>query len=236
MSEPASRVAVVAGGGSGIGRATALELAAVGYSLALLGRRREPLEAVLGQSGARGIAFAGDVRDADTLSRFAGRVANELGPAEVVMAAAGVARVGSFVELSAESFRETVETNLLGTGNLFRQFLPTLLARGRGTLVALLSVAARQVFPGWSAYAASKWGVLGLVESLRVELRGSGVRLLAVSPGATATPLWDEVAGEWDRERMIPAQEVARAIVWSLAEREGMGVDEIRLQPLRGDL
>jgi NAD(P)-dependent dehydrogenase (short-subunit alcohol dehydrogenase family) len=107
---------------------------------------------------------------------------------------------------------------------------------GAGTLVAILSVAARRVFPGWSAYCASKWGLLGLVETLRAELAGSGVRVLALTPGATATPLWNAIEGEWDRSRMIPPGEVARALLWALEAGERVQIEEIRLQPPGGDL
>jgi NAD(P)-dependent dehydrogenase (short-subunit alcohol dehydrogenase family) len=97
-------------------------------------------------------------------------------------------------------------------------------------------VAARQSFPGWSAYAASKAGLLGLIEVLRLELGGSGVRVVAVTPGATATPLWDDLPGDWPRQRMLPAAEVARALVWALDAGPGAVVEEIRLRPAGGDL
>jgi NADP-dependent 3-hydroxy acid dehydrogenase YdfG len=236
MSRPAPGVAVVSGGGSGIGAAVARALGERGHALALLGRRPEPLSRTLAASGRHGAAYPVDVRDAAAVDECARRVAAELGAADVVVAAAGVAHVGRFAALDEARFRETVEVNLVGAANLFRAFLPGLLERGSGTLVAILSVAARRVFPGWSAYAASKWGLLGLVESLREELAGSGVRLLALTPGATATPLWEGVEGSWERERMIPAAEVARALRWALDAGDEVAVEEIRLQPPGGNL
>ena len=119
---------------------------------------------------------------------------------------------------------------------LYRAFLPPMLRRRRGVLVAMLSVAARRVFSGWSAYAASKWGLLGLVESLREELAGSGVRVLAITPGATDTRLWEGVPGDWQRSRMIPVEDVAEALRWGLAERAGSVIEEIRIQPRGGNL
>ena len=236
MTRRAPGVAVVSGAGSGIGEAMARALGERGHPLALLGRRAEPLARTLAESGGRGVAYTADVRDGARLDECARRVAAELGEPEVVVAAAGVAHVAGFAELDEARFRETIEVNLLGTANLFRAFLPGLLERRRGTLVAVLSVAARRVFPGWSAYAASKWGLLGLVETLREELAGTGVRLLALTPGATATPLWDAVEGAWERERMIPAHEVARALRWALDAGDAVAVEEIRLQPPGGNL
>lgn len=228
--------AVITGAGSGIGAAVAVALGRRGHGLALVGRRLAPLQRVLEASGGRGLALSVDVRDDVAIAKAVVRVEDELGPIEVAVAGAGVARVGSFTQLPASAFRETLDTNLVGVANLFRAVLPGMIDRGRGQLVPLLSVASRQAFPGWSAYCASKWGLLGLVEALREDLKGSGVRICAVTPGATASPLWSEVPGEWDREAMIPAEEVARAVVWALEAGDGVAVEEIRLQPPGGNL
>jgi NADP-dependent 3-hydroxy acid dehydrogenase YdfG len=235
MNDPVRGVAVVSGAGSGIGREIALALAGRGHRLALLGRRLGPLETVLAASGAAGFAQSLDVRDAAAVEA-AVRRASELGPVDVVVPAAGVARTAPFAELAAGDFDEVVTTNLLGVANLTRAALPGLRARDSGALVFLLSVAARAAFTGWSAYAASKWGLLGLVETLRVELAGSAVRVVAVSPGATDSPLWQGLPGDWDRSRMLPASEVAAAVVWALDRGPAAAVEEIRLRPPGGDL
>jgi NADP-dependent 3-hydroxy acid dehydrogenase YdfG len=234
MSSTPRPVAVVSGAGSGIGAAIARALAARGDAVALLGRRESPLAALAAETG--GAAYTVDVRDERAVEATARRIEAELGAVETVVAAAGVARVGKLHELAPAAIRESIETNLLGTALLFRAFLPALLKRQSGTLVPILSVAARRGFPGWSAYCASKWGLLGLVEALREELAGSGVRIVALTPGATETPLWNDVEGEWDRARMIPAEEVARALVWALESGDRAAVEEIRLQPPAGNL
>jgi NADP-dependent 3-hydroxy acid dehydrogenase YdfG len=236
MNAASPGVAVVSGAGSGIGRALALALANRGHALALVGRRAEPLGATLHAAGGRGLALTADVRDAAALARIARRVENELGAVEVVVPAAGIATASPFLELTAADFEAVVATNLVGAANLLRAFLPALVARQRGDLLLLLSVAARQSFVGWSAYAASKAGLLGLVEALRLELAATGVRVIAITPGATATPLWDELPGVWDRTRMISADEVARAAIWALDAVAGSVVEEIRLRPSGGDL
>jgi NADP-dependent 3-hydroxy acid dehydrogenase YdfG len=229
-------VAVVSGAGSGIGRALATALARRGHPLALIGRRPGPLSETLDAAGGRGLVLPGDVRETEALAAIAARVAEELGAVEVVAPAAGLAGVAPFLECPPAELEAVVATNLLGAANLVHAFLPELVERRRGSLLFLLSVAARVVFPGWSAYAASKWGLLGLVETLRLELAGSGVRVVAITPGATASPLWDAVPGDWDRSRMIPAEEVARAAIWALDAGDGTAIEEIRLRPPGGDL
>jgi NADP-dependent 3-hydroxy acid dehydrogenase YdfG len=228
--------AVISGAGSGIGRAVAVALGERGHPLVLLGRRREALVATLEAAGAEGLALACDVRDADAVAAAASEAIEALGAPEVVVPAAGVLAVAPFDEIDPAAFRETVETNLLGTFHLFQAFLPAMRAAGRGRLVPILSVAATRGFPTWSAYCASKWGVRGLVAALSEELAGSGVRITAIYPGATDTTLWDGVPGEWDRGKMVPADEVARAVVYALETPEPALVEELHLGPAGGAL
>ena len=227
---------MVSGAGSGIGREIALALGRRGHALALIGRRAGALEATLRDAGSPGEAFALDVCEASDVAAAVGRIEERLGAIQVVVPAAGIARVAPFAEQPAAEFDEIVRTNLLGAANLLRSSLTPLLRRGSGTLVVLLSVAARSAFPGWSAYGASKWGLLGLTEALRVELAGTGVRVVAITPGATDSPLWNDVAGSWDRSRMLSASRVADAVVWALDAGTGAAVEEIRLRPPGGDL
>jgi len=239
MPKPASAAqgpAVVSGAGSGIGRAIAVALGERGHALGLLGRREGALRETLEMAGGEGLALSCDVRDAGAVAAAASAVLNGLGPPEVVVAAAGTVAIAPIEKLAPAAFRATVETNLLGTFHLFRAFLAAMKEAGRGRLVPVLSVAATRGFPGWSAYCASKWGVRGLVAALREELAGSGVLVTALYPGATATGLWDEVPGEWDRSRMVPVAEVARALVQALDTPEPALVEEIHLGPAGGAL
>lgn len=243
MSELKLGVAVVSGGGSGIGREIALRLARRGHPLALLGRRAEALAETLAavreggsDGGDEGLALVCDVRDAAAVERAAAAVHARWGAAEVVVPAAGVAWIAPLEETPPERFRETLETNLTGAFLLIRALLGPMKERGSGWIFPLLSTAARRGFPGWSAYCASKWGLAGLVAALREELAGSGVRITAVYPGATATALWNDLPGTWDRSRMVPPAEVARAIICALDGDPAALVEEITLGPAGGAL
>lgn len=239
MSDTASQSrgpAVVSGAGSGIGRAIAVALGRRGYPLALLGRREGPLRETLEMAGGDGIVLSCDVRDPEAVAGTASEVLDRLGAPAVVVPAAGTVAIAPVDELDPEAFRITVETNLLGTFHLFRAFLPAMKEAGRGRLVPVLSVAATRGFPGWSAYAASKWGVRGLVAALREELAGTGVLVTALYPGATDTTLWDDVPGDWDRSRMVPPAEVARALLHALDARDPALVEEIHMGPAGGAL
>ena len=236
MSLRDRRPAVVSGAGSGIGRAIALELARRGHPLLLLGRTSPTLEATLTAAGGEGIALTCDVRSAAEVEAALARTAASGVSPEIVVPAAGVARVGRLETLDESDLRESLETNLLGALHLFRACLPRLRTSGSGHLFVLLSVAALRGFDGWSAYCASKWGLRGAVEALREELAGTDIRLTAIVPGATDSPLWNGVPGTWNRSAMLPARRVAEAVVWALEASRDAAVEEIRLQPPGGNL
>jgi NAD(P)-dependent dehydrogenase (short-subunit alcohol dehydrogenase family) len=237
MTEP-RRLAVVSGGGSGLGREIALELARRGYDLALIGRRRQPLEETLALAGAgeSGAVFPGDVRDAQAIERFAAEMSSRWGAADVVVPAAGTSSLAPVEQIAPEDFNDILTTNLTGVFLLLRALLPAMKERGRGWIFPLLSVAARRAFPGWGAYCASKWGLNGLIEVLREELKGTGVRVTALFPGATDTPIWDRLPGTWNRAAMVRPQEVARALAYALEADPSTLVEEIHLGPAGGAL
>ncbi|HSM49951.1 MAG TPA: SDR family oxidoreductase [Thermoanaerobaculia bacterium] len=230
-------VAVVSGAGSGLGRAVALELARRGHRLALLGRRPEPLRETLAAAAVEGGAWSCDVRRAGEVRSVAAAVAaSGLGEVRVLVPAAGTAVVAPLAETPPDDFARVVETNLHGVFHLVQAFLPQLRQVTPSWILPVLSVAARRGLPGWGAYGASKWGLRGLVATLREELAGSGVAITALYAGAIDTPLWDDLAGEWPRERMVPVEEVARAVGWALEVAPRAVLEEVHLGPADGVL
>lgn len=230
---------MVSGAGSGLGRAIAVGLGRRGHRLALLGRREAPLRETLSEieeGGGDGIVLPTDVRNPVAVEETVARIVERWGAPEIVVPAAGVAVVKPLDETSPDTFRGLVETNLLGVFHLFRAALPSMKARGRGRLVPVLSVAAREGFPGWGAYGASKWGLRGMVASLRAELAGTGVLVTALYPGASDTPIWEspDMPADWDRSAMVPAEEVARLLVAALDADPRALVEEISVGPAGG--
>ena len=236
MTNETRGVAVVSGGGSGIGREIALALARRGHPLALLGRRPALLEHTLSAAGGDGLPLACDVRDADSVATAAREIERRWGAASLVVPAAGLAIIAPLDETAPERFREVLDTNLTGTFLLLRALLPAMKRRGSGWIFPILSTAAQRGFPGWSAYCASKWGLAGLIAALREELRGTGVRVTALYPGATDSPLWDELPGDWNRSLMVPPREVARAVITALGTDPTTLLEEIHLGPVGGAL
>jgi NAD(P)-dependent dehydrogenase (short-subunit alcohol dehydrogenase family) len=236
MQGERSGVAVVSGGGSGLGRVIALELAGRGQPVVLLGRREGYLRQVLDLAGGDGLAFVCDVRDPEAVERAVREVEIRWGAAEIVVPAAGMASIAHLEDTPPEVFAQTLATNLTGVYHLLRAFLPGMRRRGHGWIIPILSLAARRGFPGWSAYCASKWGLAGLVAALREELTGSGVRITALYPGATDTPIWSGLPGDWNRAAMMKPTAIARALAFALDADPSTQVEEVHLGPAGGAL
>jgi NADP-dependent 3-hydroxy acid dehydrogenase YdfG len=234
MPADPQRVVVVSGAGSGLGREVAVALASRGAPLALLGRRATALQETLELAGGEGVVYPCDVRDAAAVASCSRAILDRFGCPSALVPAAGIALVAPVESTEAKALENILATNLTGVFSLIQTFLPAMRASGRGHLFPILSVAARRGFANWSAYCASKWGLAGLVAALREELAGSGIRITALYPGATDTPIWDRLPGSWVRANMIPAAEIARAVAYALDAPDAAVVDEIHWSPAGG--
>lgn len=234
MSGLAGRRALVTGGSSGIGAATARALAASGARVAVAGRDERRLESVA--RSCRGIAVECDVRDASAVDGAVAHVAAELGGLDLVVAAAGLGRFAPTEEQSVEDFDEVIAVNLRGTFLAFRAALPHVLA-ARGHLFALASIAALRPFTASAAYCAAKAGTRLLAQVIAEEHRRDGLRVTTLVVGSVDTPFWDRAGGtELPRERMLRPEHVAAAIVNAACAPEGAHLDEIVLMPPDGVL
>jgi short-subunit dehydrogenase len=236
---PDSRRCLLIGASSGIGLETARFLARDGHRLALVARRRERLEELareLPGGESRHLAIAADVRRAGEVDDAVREAGRRLGSLEVLVYAAGTARFGPLESFADPDWEEILATNLTGLFRAARATLPIFRAAGSGHLVAILSVSSRHAFPETAAYTAAKHGALGLIEALRAELRGAGIDVTAVLPGATDTPLWDRAGGDWDRSRMMRPEQVARLVAALLRETTSGMIEELRVGPRGGPL
>jgi NAD(P)-dependent dehydrogenase (short-subunit alcohol dehydrogenase family)/uncharacterized protein YndB with AHSA1/START domain len=192
--ELANQRVLVTGGSSGIGLAVAERLAQEGAEVALLARNELGLAAAkrkLAESGAEALTLPADVTDRKQLAAAVDKAAQKMGGLDVVVTAAASLAFGRFVETEPEDFDGTVETILGGTVDTIRAAVPYL-EDSRGAVVVIGSIAAHMPLPGMSAYTASKHGLVGFLETVRVELeeRGSSLTVSLVNPGAVDTPLW----------------------------------------------
>src|SRR5512132_2481038 len=230
-----SQVAVITGASSGIGAATARALAGHGYSLALLARRVDRIEALAAELG--DIAIAADVTDRDSLVTAANQVQAELGGADILVNNAGVMLLAPFSSEQRHELRQMVEVNLLGAMTATEVFLDQL-RNGGGDLINISSVAGRTARAGNSGYAATKWGLNGWSEALRQELQPD-IRVTVIEPGAVATEITDHITDPAARQGgeqlyaqlAITADDVADVIAFAVTRPRRMTLNEILLRP-----
>jgi NADP-dependent 3-hydroxy acid dehydrogenase YdfG len=230
------RVAVITGASSGIGEAAARALAADGHWVALLARRADRIQALADELGNGAIAIEADVTDRDSIAGAAERVQQQLGGADMLVNNAGVMLTAPFTSDQREEHRRMIETNLLGAMTATEVFLDQLRAGGGGgDLVNISSVAGRVAPAGFAAYAATKWGINGWSEALRVELQPD-IRVIVIEPGAIATELSDHITHA-DSKRAakdyldvaIPPHDITDVIAVSRPPR--VALNEILVRP-----
>jgi NAD(P)-dependent dehydrogenase (short-subunit alcohol dehydrogenase family) len=233
-----TKVALITGGGSGIGLALARVFSRDGFDVVITGRDWERLEGAARELGAKRAGISQvpcDIGDRKSVSQLFARVRARHSAIDVLINNAGVSHALSPVEkLDPDIWKQVIDTNLTGTFLVTRAALP-LLRRG-GTIVNNLSVAATKAFPGLAAYNASKAGALGFTNVLREELREKGIRVLALLPGATNTDIWSQFWPDAPRGKMISPETVAQAVLYAVSLPAASTIEEIRIGPAAGAL
>jgi NADP-dependent 3-hydroxy acid dehydrogenase YdfG len=232
------KVAVLTGGGSGIGLAIARTFVASGYSVIISGRDLKRLQRAaeeLSQMQLQVTDIACDVRDPASVEKLFQKIGKHHSTIDVLINNAGVAHsLAPVDQLPVETWKDVIDTNLTGTFLVTRAALPLMCAGG--TIVNNLSVAALQPFAGMSAYNASKFGALGFTHALREDLRKRGIRVVALLPGATDTDIWSQFWPGAPKEKMISAETVAQAVLNAVSLPANTTIEEIRIGPAAGVL
>jgi 3-oxoacyl-[acyl-carrier protein] reductase len=230
------RVAVVTGGSSGIGRAVARSLGRAGCRVAICGRTPETLEeaaASLARDGFEVLAVPADVAREDDVAELADRVFDEMGPPDVLVNNAGVARFGDLEELSPEDFDTVFGANVRGVFLCSRAFVPAMKDRGDGVVVNVASLAGKNAFPGGTVYAASKHAVMGMSKSMMLELREHGIRVITVCPGSVNTRFFDETDFfDPDRDAIVQPEDVGELVREAVRLSDRGTVSEVEIRPV----
>jgi len=226
----ARKVAAVTGASSGIGEAIARALAAEGAAVVAWARRFPPRSFVSAPVPGRVHEVALDVTDeAQVAARFA-----ELPMIDILVCAAGVGTFAPLASTDVADLRAMLDTHVVGTFLCCREALRRMKERRTGHIVNIASVAAQRAFTDCSAYTAAKAGQVGLTRVLAEEARPYDVRVTALLPGATDTPIWDDRPG-FDRTRMMRPEHVASVVVELLCRPE-IAIEELAITPPSGSL
>ncbi|WP_045521508.1 3-ketoacyl-ACP reductase [Neobacillus niacini] len=186
------KTAIITGAGRGIGRATAIALAKEGVNLGLIGLNMSNLEKVaaeLVQYDVKVSAATADVTDLESVTHAVEHIKSDLGPIDILINNAGIAKFGGFLDLTPEEWEKIIQVNLMGVYNVTRAVLPGMIERKSGDIINISSSAGQKGAPVTSAYSASKFAVLGLTESLMLEVRKHNIRVTALTPSTVVTDL-----------------------------------------------
>jgi NADP-dependent 3-hydroxy acid dehydrogenase YdfG len=243
MNSLTGKVALVTGGGTGIGEAAALALAAAGVSVAISGRRKERLDALVAKivaAGGKALALPGDVAvEADATKSVEDTVA-QLGRIDILVNSAGVNEAGGVEALSIDLWRKVIDINLYGTIYTCKAAFPHMKAQGGGDIINISSTSGRRSAAAFASYSTSKFGVTGFTESLRQEGGGVGIRVAIVEPGATETEIASSITDpKWSaaihqhvtKEGAMKASDIADAILFIVSLPARANVSQILMRP-----
>jgi 3-oxoacyl-[acyl-carrier protein] reductase len=240
METLTGQVALITGGGRGIGAETAKRLAQLGATVVLVSRTRAQLEATAAQirdAGGKAFWFAADVADEGALREAVQGALSIKGGIDILVNNAGfIQAFGSIADSDPADWWRTLEGNLKGMYLTTRLALPSMLEQGRGQILNVLSIAGARAFAGLSAYSCAKAAGLMFTRILAKEVRKQGVRVMAILPGAVDTAIWGDGEAIPDREKMIRPETVAQLIVQMLTTPPDATVDELLVLPQEGVL
>jgi NAD(P)-dependent dehydrogenase (short-subunit alcohol dehydrogenase family) len=218
MSPFANQVVLVTGAASGLGRQLALNLAIEGAIIAAVDLQAEGLGQLANELGGKACAWAvADVTNFAALHEAADKLQDRLGPVELLIGSAGIGVETSALDFRAADFEAVVRVNLIGVANSVAAVLPGMLARRRGHLVAISSLASFRGLPRMAGYCAAKAGVNALMESLRFELKPSGIAVTSICPGWIRTPMTANL--KLPMPNILELEDAARSILDAIRRR-----------------
>jgi NADP-dependent 3-hydroxy acid dehydrogenase YdfG len=245
---PKRRPAIVAGASSGIGAATATELAAHGFPVALGARRVDKLNDLVDKirgDGGEAVAFPLDITDQLSVKTFVAQAIDAIGEIELLVSGAGDMFPGRIHEISTEEFLSQIQIHLIGANRLATAVLPDMVARQRGDVIFIGSDTGLVQRPHMGAYGAAKAGLIAMVKNLQMELEGTGVRASIIHPGPTKTEMGWKLSAEqvgpmledwakWGQARhsyFMRPDDIARAVAFVAATPRGTNIVTMELQP-----
>lgn len=223
---------VVAGASGGIGSHLSKLLKQSGAEVFMTGRNMDKLAAAAAAAGVPESHLAvANISDEADMSALGERVAAVLGVPDMLVNAAGIGIIKPVDQLSLEDFNRSLQVNLVGTFLFVKTFLPAMKEAKKGLIINIPGVLGKVPMAGAAAYSASKYGIVGMMQSIREELKRTEIRITNLFLGGVDSPFWDTIDLKVQKDKMIREEEAARSI-WFLCQQPASGVvSEMVLQP-----
>ncbi|QCR32138.1 SDR family NAD(P)-dependent oxidoreductase [Lysinibacillus sp. SGAir0095] len=211
------KVALVTGGGRGIGRETCLLLASYGADVAVCARSQaeceEVVQTIKTQYGTNAISVICDVGNLDEVKKCVAKTISELGQIDILINNAGVMSLKPFVETSVEEWQWVQDINVNGAFYLCKEVIPEMITRKDGIIINIASIWGTKGGPNRSAYITSKHAIIGFTKALGEEMKPYGIRVNAVSPGPVDTKMMTDIAPDYDKSAWLKPIDIANVIV-----------------------
>ncbi|UOQ95424.1 3-ketoacyl-ACP reductase [Halobacillus shinanisalinarum] len=219
MQSLQGKTALITGAGRGIGRATAIALAKEGVHVGLVGLTEANLEKVSAELESVGINISvasADVSDIESVNQAVKQVKSDLGSIDILINNAGIGKYGGFMDLNPEEWEKVIQVNLMGTYYVSRAVLPGMIEQKSGDIVNISSTSGLRGTANSSAYSASKFGILGLSESLMQEVRKHNIRVNAITPSRVATNFTGQYQADEETDHLMQPEDLAEYIISQL--------------------
>ena len=229
--------AVITGASSGVGKSLAIQLSDAGYKVVLAARSEDKLNVIaeeIQKMGGNCLVIPTDVSQPEQINNLKDRTL-EYGDVFVVINNAGLGKFCKIEDVTLEDWNRQLDVNLRATFLVSQAFIPGMKRRKKGTLVFMNSVAGKKGYPYSAAYVASKYGMRGLADSLREELREDNIKVISIHPGAVDTPFWDGAGVNFPREEMLDTNTLAQSIVHAIQSPGNFTIEELVVRRTAGD-
>jgi NADP-dependent 3-hydroxy acid dehydrogenase YdfG len=232
MEKLTAKKIVVAGATGGIGRQLVKMLHQSGAEVFITGRSQSKLDVLVSELGLRSThALAVDVSDETGMKELGETVASVMGTPDILVNLAGIGIIKSMDNLTLAEFNQSLQTNLVGAFLFVKTFLPSMKESKKGLIVNVPGVLGKVPMAGAAAYSASKYGIVGMMQSIREELKRTEIRITNLFLGGVDSPFWETIDLKVQKDKMIREEEAARSI-WFLCQQPASGVvSEMVLQP-----
>ncbi len=231
------QIAWITGSGRGIGKSIAQELAVNGVKVVVSSRTKAEIESVaqqINENGGSALAIQCDVTQKQQVKELVDQVKQQWGDIDILVNNAGIVYFAKIIDYDEQKWDELMNTNLKSAFLCSQAVLPGMIKKQSGHIINVVSVAGKQAFPNNAGYCASKYGMLGFTDVLRMEARKHNVKVTAFLPGATDTEIWGNA--NVDRSKMLTPKQAAECVLAICGSHPDALPEEVVLRPIGGDL